>query len=136
LEFCDTCAFQASQIQPDSRPQSSCPPQPKEVPMAKNIDDRLIGQTLTEIRKARKISRKELANRTGLSVRNLTAFEKGEQLIPASTLWHCARILDVPVADFYDEDAASNIVHTILRIRDDEIREDLMSLAQGIELYC
>jgi len=104
--------------------------------MAKTVDDRLIGQTLKEIRKARKLSRKELANRTGFSVQSLAAFEKGDKPIPASALWHCARILGVPVADFYDDKSANNIVHIILRIRDDEIRDDLLSLARGIELYC
>ena len=104
--------------------------------MAKEIDDRLIGKTLSEIRRKREIAQMYLAERIGVSHTEMAEFETGTKQIPASTLWHCARILDVPVADFYDEDAASNIAHAILRIRDDEIREDLMSLAQGIELYC
>ena len=104
--------------------------------MAKKIDDRLIGRTLKRIRTAQKISRKAIATRTGFSTAEFTAFEKGEKPIPASTLWHCSRILNAPVSDFYDEDSANRLLHTIFRIRDDEIRSDLISFAQTIEIYC
>ena len=104
--------------------------------MAKRIDDRLIGRTLEKTRSKQSISLNELAAKAGLPPHRLKAFENGEEAIPASTLWHCARILQVPIVSFYDEDSTTNLLHTILRIRDDEIRDDLLRLAQSIELHC
>lgn len=104
--------------------------------MAKEIDDRLIGRCIKTIRKQRGLSQKELTDRLGLNLAKLRDYEKGLKPIPASTLWHIARILDAPITSFYDEQAANNILHVIFRIRDDEIKEQLFQLAQNVEVLC
>ncbi len=104
--------------------------------MAKEIDDRLIGRCIVTIRKQRGESQKELSYQLGIDLAKLRDYEKGRTPIPASTLWHIARILDAPITSFYDKQAANNVLHVIFRIRDDEIREQLFELAQSIEVLC
>jgi len=104
--------------------------------MAKQIDDCLIGRCIKTIRKQRTISQKELSRRLGIDLASLRDYEKGNTPTSASTLWHIARTLEVPITSFYDEQAANNILHVIFRIRDGEIREQLFELAKNIETYC
>lgn len=103
--------------------------------MAKEIDDRLIGRCIITIRKQRRVSQKELSHRLGINPAKLRDYEKGKKPILASTLWHISRILDAPVTNFYDEQAANNILHIIFRIRDDEIKEQLFQLAKSVESF-
>ena len=63
-----------------------------------------VGQKLRTIRKARKLSIRSLAEKSGLSVNTLSLIENGKTSPSVSTLYQLARPLNVPITAFFEND--------------------------------
>lgn len=76
------------------------------------------GERLTQIRKAQKLTRKEVAEKTGFSAQQIFLVEKGEINTPIETLDRIAHALGVSLAElFQGEDKES-----AAQPRDEEFR--------------
>ena len=67
----------------------------------KKVEELNVGEKLRAIRSQRKMSRRILAEESGLSVNTLTLIENGKSSPSVSTLQRLALALDVPIADFF-----------------------------------
>src|SRR3954469_18831824 len=70
-----------------------------------NHADRRIGQRIRLQRNALGLSQDTLANALGLTFQQVQKYERGTNRVSASRLEDIARVLKVPVAFFYDDDA-------------------------------
>ncbi len=71
-----------------------------------------VGQKLRTIRKARKLSIRSLAEKSGLSINTLSLIENGKTSPSVSTLYQLARPLNVPITAFFEsEHNARRIVY-------------------------
>lgn len=67
-------------------------------------DELNVGENLRGIRSQRNISRRVLAEASGLSMNTLTLIENGKSSPSVSTLQRLALALNVPIADFFSPD--------------------------------
>lgn len=70
--------------------------------------DAQIGQRLRQLRKANELSRKVLAQRTGLTPDQIQAYESAEARVPASELFDIADALGADLAWFFRSDPFAN----------------------------
>ncbi|MFZ5858667.1 MAG: helix-turn-helix domain-containing protein [Chloroflexota bacterium] len=63
-----------------------------------------VGQKLRSIRKARKLSIRSLAEKSGLSVNTLSLIENGKTSPSVSTLYQLAQPLNVPITAFFESE--------------------------------
>jgi transcriptional regulator with XRE-family HTH domain len=63
-----------------------------------------VGLRLRSIRKARDLSIRSLAERSGLSVNTLSLIENGRTSPSVNTLHHLAKALSIPITVFFDSD--------------------------------
>ncbi|MFG5119405.1 helix-turn-helix domain-containing protein [Methylorubrum sp. POS3] len=75
------------------------PPPPKHATEA----DRLIGLRLTALRKARGLSQAALGAAVGITFQQIQKYERGRNRIGAGRLQTFARIFEVPVATFFED---------------------------------
>ncbi len=61
-----------------------------------------VGRQLRSLRNLRRLSQAELADQLGLTFQQLQKYEKGANRVSASVLYTLSKILDVPIAQFYD----------------------------------
>ena len=64
--------------------------------------DKRVGENLSKIRLFRGMSQESLAGAVGVSFQQIQKYEKGRNRISVSRLWQFSKILNVPVAGFYD----------------------------------
>ncbi|MGH1376126.1 MAG: helix-turn-helix domain-containing protein [Alphaproteobacteria bacterium] len=64
-------------------------------------EDKVIGQNLYIIRRARSISQEAIAKEIGITFQQIQKYEKGTNRISASTLLKLSQLLEVPIGDFY-----------------------------------
>lgn len=62
-----------------------------------------IGAMIRAARTVRNFTRQELAARLGVGQEAVEKYERGEARVLSSRLWAIARILDVPVASFFEQ---------------------------------
>lgn len=103
-----------------------------------------IGRRLRERRIALGLSQSELAEKLGISFQQVQKYESGANRISGSRLWDISRVVDAPVAFFFDglEGGASNqserpldrqtleIARAVNMIDDDEVRSQLIRLVK------
>jgi transcriptional regulator with XRE-family HTH domain len=112
--------------------------------------DRLVGLRITALRKARGLSQTALGTAVGVTFQQVQKYEKGQNRVGAGRLREIARLLEVPVAAFFeDEDTPGSLDGTtpdvfgflsaqgaieILRayasIDDDDLRRDLLAIVR------
>lgn len=83
--------------------------------LVKNSKDKLksdVGKKLKFLRKSKKITQKQLANRTGLSPSLLSQIENGQIAASLTTLDKLSASLNVKLSYFLEEDAAEIITNT------------------------
>jgi transcriptional regulator with XRE-family HTH domain len=68
-----------------------------------NPIDYNVGLRLKMRRKMLSFSQEELGRRLGVTFQQIQKYERGANRISASTLYHLAKILDVPVSFFFDD---------------------------------
>jgi transcriptional regulator with XRE-family HTH domain len=64
---------------------------------------RTVGANAKRLRRAAGISQAELAERMGIDRAYVSGLEQGARNPTIITLWHMAKALDVPVAEFFAE---------------------------------
>ncbi|MCE4223953.1 helix-turn-helix transcriptional regulator [Methylobacterium sp. C25] len=112
--------------------------------------DRLVGLRITALRKARGLSQTALGTAVGVTFQQVQKYEKGQNRVGAGRLREIARLLEVPVSAFFeDEDSPGELVGRspdvfgflsaqgaieVLRayasIEDDDLRRDLLAIVR------
>jgi len=67
-----------------------------------------IGQRITELRKAKKLSQQKFANEADIERTFLTHIEKGRKNISVGTLEKILTALEISLKDFFDSEIFSN----------------------------
>lgn len=65
--------------------------------------DKHVGRVLQRLRKSRRLSQTEIANKLGLSFQQIQKYEHGSNRISASRLFEMAVVLKVPTSEFFAE---------------------------------
>lgn len=65
--------------------------------------DQMVGLKLRALRHERGMSQQALAEKLDLSFQQIQKYERGTNRVSASTLWHAAKALKVPVASFFED---------------------------------
>lgn len=109
--------------------------------------DRLVGLRITALRKARGLSQTALGTAVGVTFQQVQKYEKGQNRVGAGRLREIARLLEVPVSAFFEEnDGAENkspdvftflnaqgamdLLRAYASIQDDDLRRDVLSLVK------
>lgn len=122
--------------------------------MAQNPIDIYVGSRLKERRGLLGLSQSKLGNMTGVTFQQIQKYEKGTNRIGSSRLYEFSRILNVPVAFFFDgyDDALDsvsdnrvafkankvgnkeifNLVKYFSSIKDIEVRKSVIALAKSL----
>jgi len=69
------------------------------------------GERVAHTRKARKMTLKQVAEKTGFSPQQIFLVEKGEINTPVETLARIAEALDVPLVEFFDDHDSPSTRH-------------------------
>lgn len=107
--------------------------------------DRLVGLRITALRKARGLSQTALGTAVGVTFQQVQKYEKGQNRVGAGRLREIARLLEVPVSAFFEEDdnggqsdafgflgtqGAIELLRAYALIGDDQLRRDVLALVR------
>ena len=108
--------------------------------------DRLVGLRITALRKARGLSQTALGTAVGVTFQQVQKYEKGQNRVGAGRLREIARLLEVPVAAFFEEDGLENkqadifgflgangaieLLRTYASIEDEELRREVLAIVR------
>ena len=113
--------------------------------------DRLVGLRITALRKARGLSQTALGTAVGVTFQQVQKYEKGQNRVGAGRLREIARLLEVPVSAFFEEDdgpegangktpdvfgflstqGAIEVLRAYASIGDDELRRDVLAIVRS-----
>ncbi len=99
--------------------------------MAGHPVDKHVGDRLRQLRALRGITQAALAGQIGVASQQIQKYEKGAHRISASRLWEIRRVLDVPIASFFEG------IPTARRRRDKKViaaERDIMSSPEFVQL--
>lgn len=119
-------------------------------PMPKQTTDvdRLVGIRITALRKARGMSQTALGNAVGVTFQQVQKYEKGQNRVGAGRLREIARLLEVPVSAFFEENepranaqedvfgflsghGAIELLRAYAQIEDEQMRRDVLALVRS-----
>ncbi|MET3690607.1 helix-turn-helix domain-containing protein [Methylobacterium goesingense] len=108
--------------------------------------DRLVGLRITALRKARGLSQTALGTAVGVTFQQVQKYEKGQNRVGAGRLREIARLLEVPVSAFFEEDdmggtqsdvfgflsaqGAIELLRAYALIEDDQLRRDVLAIVR------
>ncbi|GEP04105.1 helix-turn-helix domain-containing protein [Methylobacterium oxalidis] len=109
--------------------------------------DRLVGLRITALRKARGMSQTALGTAVGVTFQQVQKYEKGQNRVGAGRLREIARLLEVPVSAFFEENDASGqpqedvfgflsahgaieVLRAYAAIQDDQLRRDVLAIVR------
>ena len=111
--------------------------------------DRLVGLRITALRKARGLSQTALGTAVGVTFQQVQKYEKGQNRVCAGRLREIARLLEVPVSAFFDEDNAAggqeqaevfgflrahgavDLLRAFASIEDDQLRREVLAIVRS-----
>ncbi|KQT61128.1 XRE family transcriptional regulator [Methylobacterium sp. Leaf456] len=111
--------------------------------------DRLVGLRITALRKARGLSQTALGTAVGVTFQQVQKYEKGQNRVGAGRLREIARLLEVPVSAFFDEDnvagaqeqaevfgflranGAVDLLRAFAAIEDDQVRREVLAIVRS-----
>ena len=111
--------------------------------------DRLVGVRITALRKARGLSQTALGTAVGVTFQQVQKYEKGQNRVGAGRLQEIARLLEVPVAAFFEENEAGDgkahadvfgflsangaidLLRAYAGIQDDDLRRDVLAIVRS-----
>ena len=110
--------------------------------------DRLVGLRITALRKARGLSQTALGTAVGVTFQQVQKYEKGQNRVGAGRLREIARLLEVPVSAFFDDNTSSDgpqedvfsflnapgsveLLRAYTQIVDDQMRRDVLALVRS-----
>lgn len=76
---------------------------PSATPKRATEQDRIVGERIVALRKAKGLSQTALGTAVGVTFQQVQKYEKGTNRVGAGRLREIARLLDVPVSAFFDE---------------------------------
>lgn len=110
--------------------------------------DRLVGLRITALRKARGLSQTALGTAVGVTFQQVQKYEKGQNRVGAGRLREIARLLEVSVSAFFEEEAgdgthddafgflgthgAIDLLRAYAQIHDEQMRRDVLALVRGV----
>ncbi|CAI3541436.1 helix-turn-helix domain-containing protein [Clostridium neonatale] len=108
-----------------------------------NDNSKEIGNKIKSIRKNKNLTRKELADKLGVSVYTVRNYEVGQRGYTLRTLNKIANALDVPVSEFvvspedYSEDIRPFVPASLYKGKEytDNLFDELLSIEKQIRLY-
>ena len=71
--------------------------------------DHQVGRRIRQARRAAKLTQGQLGNKIGLTFQQVQKYEKGVNRVSAGTLYEIAKVLDIPISWFFDEDVVDRI---------------------------
>ncbi|WP_238309652.1 helix-turn-helix domain-containing protein [Methylobacterium organophilum] len=110
--------------------------------------DRLVGLRITALRKARGLSQTALGAAVGVTFQQVQKYEKGQNRVGAGRLREIARLLEVPVSAFFEENGradsseqedvfgflrahgAVDLLRAFASIEDDQLRRDVLAIVR------
>lgn len=108
--------------------------------------DRLVGLRITALRKARGLSQTALGTAVGVTFQQVQKYEKGQNRVGAGRLREIARLLEVPVSAFFEENedggtqsdvfgflgtqGAIEVLRAYALIEDDQLRRDILAIVR------
>ena len=88
--------------------------------------NKCVGKRLTIFREARKFSKKDFANKLGISVKKLEIYESGKDGIPFSLLFLSVEILHISLSCFFgksseihDRRMKPNLIRTLISLKEE-----------------
>lgn len=115
--------------------------------------DRIVGLRIAALRKAKGLSQSALGDAVGVTFQQVQKYEKGQNRIGASRLHEIAKLLEVPVATFFENleihldkknndvdqrlallgsPGAFNVLQSYAQIRDPELRKHILALIRRV----
>ncbi|MEP1142602.1 MAG: helix-turn-helix transcriptional regulator [Henriciella sp.] len=71
--------------------------------------DHQVGRRIRQARRAAKLTQGQLGDTIGLTFQQVQKYEKGVNRVSAGTLYDIAKVLDIPISWFFDEDVVDRI---------------------------
>ena len=71
--------------------------------------DHQVGRRIRQARRAAKLTQGQLGDMIGLTFQQVQKYEKGVNRVSAGTLYDIAKVLDIPISWFFDEDVVDRI---------------------------
>ena len=74
--------------------------------------DHQVGRRIRQARRAAKLTQGQLGDMIGLTFQQVQKYEKGVNRVSAGTLYEIAKVFDIPISWFFDEDIVDRISAT------------------------
>jgi transcriptional regulator with XRE-family HTH domain len=71
--------------------------------------DHQVGRRIRQARRAAKLTQGQLGEMIGLTFQQVQKYEKGVNRVSAGTLYEIARVFDIPISWFFDEDIVDRL---------------------------
>jgi transcriptional regulator with XRE-family HTH domain len=94
----------------------------------------LFGENLKRRRREKKLSQEQLAEKTGISVKHLSAIERGLTFVSAELLEKLSQALETPLFFFFAQDTAVFYDDSLLNAMDRIIEKHLIRAIEAIKL--
>jgi transcriptional regulator with XRE-family HTH domain len=92
------------------------------------------GENLKRYRKEKKLSQEQLAEKAGISVKHLSAIERGLTFVSADLLEKLSKSLDIPLFFFFAGDTEIFYDDSMLNAMDRIIEKHLIKAIEAIKL--
>ncbi|QRE73933.1 helix-turn-helix domain-containing protein [Methylobacterium aquaticum] len=110
--------------------------------------DRLVGVRITALRKAKGLSQTALGNAVGVTFQQVQKYEKGQNRVGAGRLREIARLLEVPVSAFFEDQGGSEsgddnvfgflsaqgaieLLRAYVQIEDEQLRREVLAIVRS-----
>ncbi|KMO34772.1 XRE family transcriptional regulator [Methylobacterium tarhaniae] len=110
--------------------------------------DRLVGVRITALRKAKGLSQTALGNAVGVTFQQVQKYEKGQNRVGAGRLREIARLLEVPVSAFFEDQTGSEngddnvfgflsaqgaieLLRAYVQIEDEQLRREVLAIVRS-----
>src|ERR1700733_13887422 len=112
-----------------------------------NPIDLLVGSRIRKFRKGRKLSQAQLGKKLGVTFQQVQKYENGKNRVGASRLQMISTALNVPVGQFFTDDAGTSrtsakpltfdpqalrLAEAFTRLNDKELRNSILDMVEAI----
>ena len=112
-----------------------------------NPIDLLVGSRIRRFRKGRKMSQAQLGKKLGVTFQQVQKYENGKNRVGASRLQMISTALDVPVGQFFADDAGTSrtsakplafdpqalrFAEAFIRLNDRELRNSIIDMVEAM----
>jgi transcriptional regulator with XRE-family HTH domain len=92
------------------------------------------GENLKRYRKDKKLSQEQLSEKAGISVKHLSAIERGLTFVSAELLEKLSKSLEIPISFFFTKDTEILYNDSMLNTMDRIIEKHLIKAIEAIKL--